>query len=340
MTEFRKETHAMPQKVVDINEGIAWVVTDLHGDWDAYARYRDGFFEAFQKGAAQHLIFCGDIIHHNEPTLDRSLEILQDLMLLQKTYGTSTLLLLLGNHEFPHIYGIPLLRSDQVCTLYLDTVLAKLQPPELASLLRFLNSLPFCVRTKAGVMITHAGAHPDSAILKNCETLSNLDHQALLRKVEAQMDKIGRKQLIKDYEATIIVTYDRIAEYFFQITSRDDPRYYYLARSRLLNEEHEFTLLWNALFTSNEKEMGELWYPPTLGKFLYTWSQDALYPQKFLVTGHIEAEGGYAVIADKQLRVASHTHALPSPEHGKYLVFDCGAEATMRKLVAGIKKIG
>jgi hypothetical protein len=33
-----------------LDAGVAMVVTDLHGDWDAYARYRERFIELHAAG--------------------------------------------------------------------------------------------------------------------------------------------------------------------------------------------------------------------------------------------------------------------------------------------------
>jgi hypothetical protein len=39
-----------------LDAGVAMVVTDLHSDWDAYARYRDRFVDLHARGAADWLI--------------------------------------------------------------------------------------------------------------------------------------------------------------------------------------------------------------------------------------------------------------------------------------------
>ena len=46
-----------------IEAGRVMVVTDLHGDWDAYRRYRDCFVDLRSKNLADWLIFTGDLIH-------------------------------------------------------------------------------------------------------------------------------------------------------------------------------------------------------------------------------------------------------------------------------------
>jgi Icc-related predicted phosphoesterase len=81
------------------------VVTDLHGDWDAYQRYRDCFVDLQAKGQANCLIFTGDLIHRDAPTHpDCSLEIVLDVISLQETFGEA-IICLCGNHELPHLYG-------------------------------------------------------------------------------------------------------------------------------------------------------------------------------------------------------------------------------------------
>ena len=54
-------------RAVDLSRGVAYVVTDLHGEWGAYARYRDHFLYLHEKGAADYLIFLGDMIHGYGP---------------------------------------------------------------------------------------------------------------------------------------------------------------------------------------------------------------------------------------------------------------------------------
>jgi len=42
-------TKAYP-RLWSLDAGVAMVVTDLHGDWDLYARYRDRFIELHAAG--------------------------------------------------------------------------------------------------------------------------------------------------------------------------------------------------------------------------------------------------------------------------------------------------
>jgi hypothetical protein len=47
------------------------------------------------------------------------------------------------------------------------------------------------------------------------------------------------------------------------------------------------------------------------------------HPQRVLVTGHIDCKGGYKLVTEQQLRLASAKHAEPR-QAGLYLLFDMG----------------
>jgi len=94
-----------------LDAGVAMVVTDLHGDWDAYARYRDRFVALHAAGRADCLIFTGDLIHR-EPGAgaDQSLDIVLDILNLRERY-CDAIVSLCGNHALPHVYGFVLGKS-------------------------------------------------------------------------------------------------------------------------------------------------------------------------------------------------------------------------------------
>ncbi|MCA9943268.1 MAG: metallophosphoesterase [Anaerolineales bacterium] len=112
------------QRIVDLTEGQAMVVTDLHGDWDAYRQYRDTFFQLRELGQADILILDGDLIHASAPaSQDKSLEIILDIIELKKELGDS-LVCVLGNHELPHIYSITLQKGMSCLRLVLSLLWA------------------------------------------------------------------------------------------------------------------------------------------------------------------------------------------------------------------------
>src|SRR5262245_9319859 len=91
-----------------LDGGVAMVVTDLHGDWEAYARCRKRFVKLRASGQADWLLFAGDLIHRepgDDP--DHSLDIVLDILALREFYGEA-IIVLCGNHELPHLYGLVL----------------------------------------------------------------------------------------------------------------------------------------------------------------------------------------------------------------------------------------
>lgn len=328
------------QRVLDISEGTAMVVSDIHGDWDIYRRYRDEFLQQRERGNMQIWILTGDIIHNDYTEYDHSMEILSDLIRLQKTYGSSIIIPILGNHELPHIYGIFLMRGDMDCTSYWERNWAKLDPEAGQAIMAFLKAMPLYIRTKAGVMLSHAGADANATLLYAMRILSNLDHNAILDKANAALEHYGREKFVEEYRQTLMLDYAKAAQFFFGATGPQDPRYYYLARSRLLNQDKRYQLLWSVLFTYNEKHFeNENQYTKILQQFLQLWSKESPYPQKWIVAGHIAAPAGFEVICGQHLRIASFTHAIPTNE-GKYLVFDCGnPNITMSHLVEKLRPL-
>ena len=117
----------MSRRVIDLEHGTAMVVTDLHGAWDVYHSLRDRFLEQHEKGKIDRLIICGDLIHgEGSDETDSSLEMLLDVMSLQVELGSDTIIMLLGNHELPHIYGLSLARGPIQYTPGFEAALTRL----------------------------------------------------------------------------------------------------------------------------------------------------------------------------------------------------------------------
>ncbi len=330
----------MPSKIKELTQGMAMIVTDLHGDWNAYQSYRNCFLELYKHKKVDYFILCGDYVHNDNTELDSSLEILQDLQDLQMKYGNEVIIPLCGNHEFPHIYNIPLMRGSQDCTSFLEKKILQLENKKLDATITFLKSSPFYIRTLAGVMIAHAGAHKVPAQKKNVSILTNWDHDAFILEIEKYMNKAGRENLKQDYQSTLMVDYDYLAELFFGAKGPNDRNYYHLLRSYIFHQNPKFSLLWHTLFTKNEQEFGEQEYCNIiLPMFLETWSQNAPAKQSWLVSGHIATENGYKVVGEQQLRIASFSHATP-PNSGKYLLLDCkNKQMSMKSLLAGLQSL-
>ncbi|QPC81557.1 metallophosphoesterase [Phototrophicus methaneseepsis] len=309
-------------RAIDIDNGVAMVVTDLHGDGVAYTQIRQKFVELYQQGAVQYLILAGDMVHGYGPEEDDlSIPILLDIMRLQAHYKPGTVVMLLGNHEMPHIYSTTLAKGDIEFTPRFERLLT--QSGQRTEILAFLRSLPFFVRTKAGVLINHSGAAPAINSVQIAEDILTFDHEALLRLAE---DKIARNytraQLASNRE------YMAQARYFLGITGADDPRLTHFLRGQLISQmSQEFALLWDILFTRNELGWTLDAYSFVLDAYLRHISALSPYKQRVLVSGHIPVRGGYALIGKHQLRLASYTHANPH-EEGAYLLLDCGQPIT------------
>ena len=295
------------------------VVTDLHGDWDAYCRYRDRFAKLHAAGRADCLIFTGDLIHAEEPADDRSLNIVLDVLLLRQTYGDA-IIYLCGNHEMPHIYSISLARGDRIYTP--DFEKALVESGRRAEIIALFKDLPFYIRTPAGVSLAHAGAATTTTDPTNAERLFNWDHQSILSWAEEVMAGKDLAELrIEFARQNQHVPYHLSAKYLLAVTGPDDPRFDDLLQGFVAGSHPWFEqVLWPALFTRNELEYGSTDYAIFLDALLQALSQN-FAPQNMLVAGHINVKGGQKVIAERHLRLASARHA--QPRHaGLYLLFD------------------
>lgn len=303
-------------RVVEPQPGQAMVVTDLHGDWDAYQRYRDTFFELRAIGHADTLIINGDMIH--APTLaeqDKSVEIVLDLIRLKEELGDS-LICVLGNHEIPHIYSITLQKGEDLFTPRFEFKMGEHRE----KIVSFFRSLPFFVRTPGGVSICHAGASTALGETNGVERLFNFSHQTVLDRTRAQITQEERPELVRAMRRMHGRTYNEMSRKWFAVTGLDDPRYDDFLVGTLATSDEDFELLWPAMFSRNEKEYGNSSYQVLLNTLLQSLSI-GYERQTMLVTGHIDVRGGYKLVNRRQLRLASAKHASPR-EAGLYLLFN------------------
>jgi len=321
----------MSQRIIDVTGGIAMVVTDLHGAWDVYRRLRDLFLNQQARGTVDRLVICGDLIHSEGlEEFDSSLDMLLDVMALQAELGKDRVTMLLGNHELPHIYGLTLAKGSIEYTPRFEAALTRLDqrykaPQNRKSVLEFLASLPFFIRTKAGVLITHAGAGADIASSKHVDRLCSLNHKNLIDLADAELKKFDIASLQRGYSHFTGVSYEEQAKRYLAVTGPDDPRYNELLRVLFLSGQNtDFDLMWNTLFSQNELDVGEGTYLKTVKNFLQSFTEAGMLEQRVLVAGHIGVKDGFAEIGKQQLRVASYTHAFPK-RSARYLLLDCAA---------------
>ncbi|MBN1428236.1 MAG: metallophosphoesterase [Anaerolineae bacterium] len=304
-------------RVVDLVQGNAFVVTDLHGAWQPYVNCRDHFIDLYQQGLADTLIFLGDILHgYGPPEEDYSLAILWDIMQLQADLGSNRVIMLLGNHELPHIYGITLSKGDIEFTPRFEHALGEYR----SYVIEFLMGLPFCVRTIGGTMLTHAGAVASVATPEVAGWLLTFSHQKLLDEADRLLNREDVSDLIRASLNIEPSEYDSQAYRYLAVNGPDDPRYYDLLRGFIVGNLSEWQKLWDFFFNQCEMGLSITFYRKVLERFLEVYSTPGMQ-QHVLVTGHMAVQDGYAIVAEKQLRLASWSHSTPK-EAGCYLLFD------------------
>jgi hypothetical protein len=304
-------------RILDISDGVAMVVTDLHGDGTAFDRVRDRFLDLHADDHADRLIICGDLIHgYGSAEADASLRMLSEMRQLQQAMGRETVVLLMGNHEFPHVYNITLSKGNLEFTSRFERALS--DSGKRAELTAFLMSLPIYVRTKAGVTISHAGATPVVQSADDVEHIAEVDHAALLKLADDKLRSHYDLEALKQDKR-----YHQQAMHYLAVDSVNDPRYPHLLRGQYISEfEDEFAFLWRVLFARNEQAHGYDGYAHVAKRFLKALSETGEHEQRVVVAGHIGTQGGHDVVTDNHLRLATYAHAHPN-EAGQYLLLDC-----------------
>jgi len=243
-------------------------------------------------------------------------------------------IMLLGNHEMPHIYGVSLSKGEVDFSPRFEHALGQHRN----QILSFFESLPFYVRTAAGVTLSHAG--PSLETIQRINLLRGFDHQAILQEADlilTHADDI--ESFYQQYEAIYGASYDEIAYHYLGIEGPDDPRYSHLLRAFLISRQsQEFEALWEALFTQNDYGLSKMVYQNGCQHFLAAISEDAPAEQQVIVSGHIAPrKNGYQVVNSSHLRIASAAHARPR-ESGVYLLLDCAQPVeTADDLVDGLR---
>jgi hypothetical protein len=301
-----------------LEEGIAFVVTDLHGNWEAYSALRDRFLARRARGEAHYFVLLGDMIHGYETEAeDRSLDILLDLVALRDRLGPNVVIPLLGNHELPHLYGAQLSFGPLEFTARFEHALGTKR----RAVDDLLEGLPFLVRTPGGVALTHAGATERVAFPSAARRLRHFSHATLRARLDALLAERG---LIGTIHALLCVSeedYAEMARSSLAVDGPADPRYPFLVRSLLLGAcAPDWPELWDMLSSPCEQRIGGEAYRPVLARFLDSISEGGP-EQRVLVTGHLAVKDGFSVVAGRQLRIATWTHSLPR-ESGRVLTFD------------------
>ncbi len=283
----------IPNRVVSLDDGVVMVVTDLHGDWPLYQRYRDIFLALRERGLVDTLVLAGDFIHsEGPPETDRSLDIVLDLMALRETLGPR-LAVLLGNHEMAHLYAVVLSKGDFTYTPRFEAALSQHRD----AVLSFFDSLPFFVRTRAGVAICHAGAFPQARDREAMAHLFAFSHRNVWARGAARAPLQYRELLRLRVGELSDAPYADLMRDYLGITDSADPHYDDYLISQFAMAEPAFDLLWAALCESNELQYGEVAYSGHVEALLHHLSEGYTL-QTILVTGHIGCRNGYRVVPE------------------------------------------
>lgn len=339
------------------------VVSDLHGDGRLYQLYRTRFIELHQHKEVDGLILLGDLIHRDPDTgEDASLEMVLDVLALQKKYGEAVIYLC-GNHETPHIYTFGLSKGSIEYSPPFEHALTTSGNRE--KITTFFKQLPFYLRTPAGVALTHAGAFAGVQTAEKMHKLFTWDHQAVLDQAQKIMQRYNRVALRYAYASLMSFDdYTTLTNYFMNINNPADPHYDDLVRGLIAmrgfsyelayfvsthtkspppynkteanTTAANFNLLWDALFTKCEQQYPN--YPELLNHLLKQLSR-SYTPQQVLIAGHILLQGGHEIVAGRHFRLASGKHASPLSA-GQYLIFDAAQPVTSaHDLVSNIYSI-
>lgn len=301
-----------------IAAGTVMVVTDLHGDWDAYCRYRDRFLELRERGEADGLVIAGDVVHRkHEP--DDSLRIVLDIRSLKFESPGDSIIYLCGNHELPHIYHFPLVQGETDQTSSFEH--AMVEQGCHSEVVGFFNSLPFFLRTAAGVSITHAGASAATADREQAEKLFRWSHHHYAAWVYHMLSLINVYKMREYYEMVYGMSYDELLWHFLAIKNPETPlEYFRFLFGQFAVKHSSFDPLWDCVFTRCEESIGVESYQSLVRDTLQNLSE-RFVPQRVLVAGHMNVSGGYDLIGDYHFRMASAKNASPR-EAGVYLLFD------------------
>jgi len=206
-------------------------------------------------------------------------------------------------------------------------------------ILALFESLPFFIRTAAGVSIAHAGASAPLADRAQAARLFAWNHLALREWAEERLAEGNRAKLRSGYaRLSGESSYDAMVRRYLAVPGPTDPRYDDLLRGFFATAHPDFRIVRSALFTRCEQEDSEDAYTARLAAALERLSVDYL-PQRLLVAGHLATPGGHIVVAERHLCLASGAHARPAASKA-YLLFDTARSIeSIDDLLSGLQLI-
>ncbi len=270
--------------ICDIQFGKLMIVSDLHGNGFDFRHILKVFRKLKSEGEADYLIFLGDLIHaYPGKQKDESLEMIQELIKIGANQEGSDVICLLGNHEFVHIYHIPLQRGNLEFTSWFEKRIRKNRE----QIIRFFMDMPLMLRTQGGVLLNHTGSSNRYAEIKNFDFdwFKTYNHKG---EFAMHLDQIN--------------SYDPQIGLQFMSTAEGD-------------------YLWDVLMNGNGLQYGEEYYE-FVDDLLKFASVDRIdLPMKTLVSGHIGVDYGAELVGKHKLRLCSSAGCLRDLEK-KFLLID------------------
>ncbi len=270
--------------ICDIQFGKLMIVSDLHGNGFDFQKILKVYRKLKSEGKLDYLVFLGDLIHaYPSKQKDESLEMIQELFKMGANQEGSNVICLLGNHEFVHIYHIPLQRGNLEFTSWFENRIRKNRE----DIVRFFMDMPFMLRTKGGVLLTHTGSSHRYAATKEIDFkwFKNYSHTG---EFTGHINNIH--------------TYDPQIGSQFMGTAEGD-------------------YLWDVLMNGNERQYGEEYLEMVDDLLQFASVDRENSPMTTLVSGHIGVDYGAETIGSHKLRLCSSAGCLRDLEK-KYLLID------------------
>lgn len=314
------------KRIIDLDSGKYMVVADIHGNLPDYEKIKEIYQKKKEAGEVKGLIIAGDIIHTYGGE-DKSKEIVDNLIELTK--NDENVHVLLGNHEMASIYNFTLVKPGFAEFTY-NLELAIKDNRE--KYIDFFKSFPFYIRTKGGIIISHAGPSKGAG---NIEEIIKLDHDEILEKNKEEFEalspeeKTGFKRLME--QEVYGASFEKILKEFRGIDPQDKEK-----SESFLQGEFFFrkgvSLLGDILFNGNEESYGPLGYLLVMEEFLEEMSK-GYTPQNLIISGHVHPKAGFEIFEHEQLRIASSAEIV-DPAAKSFIIIDAGKEYLSAKELA------
>ncbi len=270
--------------ICNVDSGNLMIVSDLHGNGDDFRQVLRVYEKLKKEKKADYLIFLGDLIHaYPGKRKDESLEMIQKLIELGANQEGSDVICLLGNHEFVHIYHIPLTRGHLEFTSWFENRIRKGRE----EIIRFLMKMPLFLRTKGGVLINHSGGSNRYGIEEKFGFNWIKEHQ--------------HNELFNDHLKNISKYNPQIGSDFMKTAEGD--------------------FLWDLLMNGNERQYGDAYFKYN-NDLLKLMSEDRINePMNALVSGHVGVAYGAEILGENHVRICTSAGCLGDLEK-KFLLIN------------------